>query len=313
MSAAGNDRAAGARPLSRYRVVELCSTIAGPVCARLFADFGADVVKVERPEGDAARNRGYHDEGVSLSCASMLRNERTVCADLKTPGGLEVVRGLIARTDFAVEKFRPGTLGRLGLGYDTLSRDNPVLILVRISGDGQSGPDSHLPGYGAICEAVAGVRHLTGDPDRPPARVALAATDYLTAVYAAFGALLALEQCHRTGRGQIVDTALYEAAFFMVESVVPAHARQGVVPTRQGPRLMNSAPTAGAPPATAVGCCWPPTMTRSSAGWRGRWAIPGGSTTSVGPPRSRAGAGSTRWMRWWPAGPQSMTRPTRWR
>jgi len=242
MSAAGNETAAPARPLSGYRVVELCSTIAGPVCARLFADFGADVVKVEPPEGDAARNMGFHDQGVSLYCASMLRNKRTVCADLKTPGGLAVVRGLIAKADFVVENFRPGTLERLGLGYEAMAQENPGLILVRISGYGQSGPYSHLPGYGAICEAVAGVRHLTGDPDRPPARVALATTDYLTAVYAAFGALLALEQRHRTGRGQVVDTALYETAFSMMESIVPAHARLGVVPTRQGPRLMNTAP-----------------------------------------------------------------------
>jgi len=242
MSDHGQPAADAARPLSGYRVVELCSTIAGPVCARLFADFGADVVKVEPPEGDAARNMGHHDQGVSLYCASMLRNKRTVCADLKTPGGLAVVRGLIARADFVVENFRPGTLERLGLGYDTLSRDNPGLILVRISGYGQTGPYRHLPGYGAICEAVGGVRHLTGDPDRPPARVALATTDYLTAVYAAFGAMLALEHRRRTGRGQVVDTALYETAFSMLESVVPAHARLGVVPTRQGPRLMNTAP-----------------------------------------------------------------------
>ena len=123
-----------------------------------------------------------------------------------------------------------------------LSQDNPRLILVRISGYGQDGPYSHLPGYGAICEAIAGVRHMTGDPDRPPARVALATTDYLTAVYAAFGALLALEHRHRSGKGQVVDTALYETAFSMMESYVPAYPRLGVVREAQGPRLMNTAP-----------------------------------------------------------------------
>jgi len=229
-------------PLTGYRVLELSSTIAGPVCARLFADFGAEVIKIEPPEGDAARNMGLQDEGESLYCASMLRNKSAVCIDMKTEEGRSLVRELAQSTDFLIENFRPGTLERLGLGYDELSRANPGLIMVRISGYGQDGPYSHLPGYGAICEAFAGVRYLTGDPDRPPARVALAVTDYLTAVYAAFGAMLALEQRHRTGKGQVVDAALYEAAFSMMESYVPSFPRLGVIPKRQGPRLMNTAP-----------------------------------------------------------------------
>ncbi|MGB3070432.1 MAG: CaiB/BaiF CoA-transferase family protein [Ottowia sp.] len=229
-------------PLTGYRVLELSSTIAGPVCARLFADFGAEVIKIEPPEGDPARNMGLQDEGESLYCASMLRNKSTVCIDLKTEKGRALVHELAQSADFLIENFRPGTLERLGLGYDELSRDNPGLIMVRISGYGQDGPYSHLPGYGAICEAIAGVRHLTGDPDRPPARVALAVTDYLTAVYAAFGAMLALEQRHRSGKGQVVDAALYEAAFSMMESYVPSFPRLGVIPKRQGPRLMNTAP-----------------------------------------------------------------------
>jgi len=233
---------AGVKPLSGYRVIEMCSTIAGPVCTRLLADFGAEVIKIEPPEGDPARNMGLQDQGESLYCASMLRNKQTVCIDLKKPEGKQLVRELVATADFLVENFRAGTLERLGLGYDVLSQDNPRLILVRISGYGQDGPYSHLPGYGAICEAMAGVRHMTGDPDRPPARVALATTDYLTAVYAAFGAMLALEHRHRSGRGQVVDTALYETAFSMMESYVPAYPRLGVVPQRQGPRLMNTAP-----------------------------------------------------------------------
>jgi len=233
---------AGAKPLSGYRVIEMCSTIAGPVCTRLLADFGAEVIKIEPPEGDPARNMGLQDQGESLYCASMLRNKQTVCIDLKKPEGKQLVRELVATADFLVENFRAGTLERLGLGYDVLSQDNPRLILVRISGYGQDGPYSHLPGYGAICEAMAGVRHMTGDPDRPPARVALATTDYLTAVYAAFGAMLALEHRYRSGRGQVVDTALYETAFSMMESYVPAYPRLGVVPQRQGPRLMNTAP-----------------------------------------------------------------------
>ena len=232
----------GSGPLTGYRVLELSTTIAGPVCARLLADFGAEVIKIEPLEGDAARNMGLQDQGESLYCASMLRNKSTVCIDIKSEAGRALVQELAQSVDFLVENFRPGTMERLGLGYEVLSRANPRLIMVRISGYGQDGPYSHLPGYGAICEAVAGVRHLTGDPDRPPARVALAVTDYLTAVYAAFGAMLALEQRHRSGKGQVVDAALYEAAFSMMETYVPSFPRLGVIPKRQGPRLMNTAP-----------------------------------------------------------------------
>ena len=229
-------------PLSGYRVLELCSTIAGPVCARLFADFGADVIKVEPPEGDPVRKMGWLDGDVELYAASLFRNKRAAVIDLKTPEGLDLVKRLAATCDVVVENFRPGTLERLGLGYDVLSADNPGLVLVRISGYGQTGPKSAEPGYGAICEAYAGVRHLTGDPDRPPARVALAVTDYLTAVYAAFGACMALLSRERTGKGQVVDTALYETAFSMMEQVVPAYDRLGLVPTRMGSRLQGMAP-----------------------------------------------------------------------
>jgi len=229
-------------PLAGYRVLELCSTIAGPVCARLFADFGAEVIKVEPPEGDPVRNMGYHEGDISLYAASILRNKQAVTIDIKTDRGRDLVRAIATKCDVVVENFRPGTLERLGLGYDVLAKDNPGLVLVRISGYGQTGPYTQKPGYGAICEAFAGVRHLTGDPDRPPARVALATTDYLTAVYAAFGAVMALLDRTRTGRGQIVDTALYETAFSMMESLVPAFDRLGLVPTRQGSKLPSMAP-----------------------------------------------------------------------
>jgi crotonobetainyl-CoA:carnitine CoA-transferase CaiB-like acyl-CoA transferase len=229
-------------PLVGYRVLELCSTIAGPVCARLLADFGAEVIKVEPPEGDPVRSMGYLDGDVSLYTPTILRNKRVATVDLKTAEGCGLVRRLAAKCDVVVENFRPGTLERLGLGYDVLAEDNPSVVLVRISGYGQTGPYSPKPGYGAICEAFAGVRHLTGDPDRPPARVALALTDYFTAVYAAFGAVMALLERERTGKGQIVDAALYEAAFTMMEAVVPAYDRLKIVPTRQGSRLPSMAP-----------------------------------------------------------------------
>lgn len=229
-------------PLSGYRVLELCSTIAGPVCARLLADFGAEVIKVEPPGGDPVRSMGYHEGDVSLYAATILRNKKIVTIDMKQAAGRDLVRQLAAKCDVVVENFRPGTLERLGLGYDVLSVDNPGLVLVRISGYGQSGPYREKPGYGATCEAFAGVRHMTGDPDRPPARVALAVTDYLTATYAAFGAVMALLDRTRTGQGQVVDTALYETAFSMMEAVVPAYDRLKLVPTRQGSRLPSMAP-----------------------------------------------------------------------
>jgi len=229
-------------PLDGLRVVELSSTIAGPVCARLLADFGADVIKIESAEGDPGRNFGAQVDGVSLYGASMYRNKRAIVLDLKNPDGREVALKLLDKADILVENFRPGVLDRLGLGEEILRKRNPGLITARISGYGQSGPYRELPGYGAICEAVAGVRHLTGDPDRPPARCALPTTDYLTAVYAAFGTVMALYERTRSGLGQMIDVALYESAFSQMEEAVTSYERTGIVPTRQGPRLMNTAP-----------------------------------------------------------------------
>jgi succinyl-CoA--D-citramalate CoA-transferase len=231
-----------AGPLAGYRVLELCSTIAGPACTRLLADFGAEVIKVEPPEGDPARSLGFKDGEVSMTGVALMRNKQTVIVDVKAPGGAGIVRKLAARCDIVVENFRPGTLERLGLGYEELSRDNPGLILVRISGYGQTGPYRHKAGYGAICEAFGGIRHLTGDPDRPPARVAVPVTDYITAVYAAFGAVMALLERQRSGRGQVIDAALYEAAFSMMEASVPTYDRLKLVPNRLGTRLPAMAP-----------------------------------------------------------------------
>jgi crotonobetainyl-CoA:carnitine CoA-transferase CaiB-like acyl-CoA transferase len=229
-------------PLRGHRVVELCTTIAGPVCARLLADFGADVIKIEAREGDPGRNFGAQVDGVSLYATSMYRNKRAVVIDLKAPEGRDLALRLLGDADVLVENFRPGVLDRLGLGEAVLKQRNPRLVTVRISGYGQTGPYRDLPGYGAICEAVAGVRHLTGDPDRPPARCALPVTDYLTAVYAAFGVVMALYERTRSGTGQVIDVALYESAFSMMEEVVGSYEKTGAVPTRQGPRLMNTAP-----------------------------------------------------------------------
>lgn len=228
--------------MTGIRVVEICTTIAGPACGRLLADFGADVIKIEPPDGDPVRQMGNHVGAVSLYSASILRGKRSIVIDLKTPEGRALAQSLMERADVVLENNRPGVLERLGLGYETLARAKPDIIYARISGYGQDGPSAHLPGYGAICEAFGGVRHMTGDPDRPPSRVALATTDYLTSVYTAFGILAALRHRDRTGEGQVVDVALYEAAFSQMESVVPTFDKLGQVPMRQGPNLPSMAP-----------------------------------------------------------------------
>ncbi|MDP4836178.1 MAG: CoA transferase [Burkholderiales bacterium] len=229
-------------PLHDIKVIEICSTIAGPACARLLADFGADVTKIEPLEGDGVRQMGKHVDDVSLYAATILRGKKSIALDLKSTEGHDIAMALIEQADILVENNRPGVLERLGFDYETLSKRNPGLVMVRISGYGQDGPYSARPGYGAICEAVGGVRHMTGDPDRPPARVALATTDYLTSVYAAFGAMTALHERARSGFGQVVDVALYEAAFSQMEPYVPAFEKLGFVPKRVGPNLPTMAP-----------------------------------------------------------------------
>ena len=230
------------KPLADLKVIEICSTIAGPACARLLADFGAHVIKIEPEQGDGIRQMGKHVGDVSLYAATILRGKESIVLDLKSEQGVAIAKELIKRADILVENNRPGVMERLGLGYDVLSADNPGLVMVRISGYGQDGPYSGRPGYGAICEAVGGVRHMTGDPDRPPARVALATTDYLTAVYAAFGAMMCIHERKRSGLGQVIDAALYETAFSQMEPYVPAFQQLGFVPKRVGPNLPTMAP-----------------------------------------------------------------------
>ncbi len=247
-----NTPEASTAPLAGLKVIEICSTIAGPACTRLMADFGADVVKVEPLEGDGIRQMGKHVDDVSLYAATILRGKRSIALDLKTEQGLAITRALIDGADILVENNRPGVMERLGLGYDVLSTTNPGLVMVRISGYGQDGPYAGRPGYGAICEAFGGVRHMTGDPDRPPARVALATTDYLTAVYAAFGAVMAIYERTRTGLGQVIDTALYETSFSQMEPYVPAFEKLGFIPKRVGPNLPTMAPNSLYPTADAA-------------------------------------------------------------
>ena len=229
-------------PLAGYRVLELCSTVAGPACARLFADYGADVVKIEPLEGDPVRQMGLHEGDVSLYADSILRNKQSLALDLKSEGGRRIARALAAQSDVVIENFRPGKLEELGLGYNELCQENPGLVLVRISGYGQTGPNSYKPGYGTICEAYGGLRHLNGEPDQPPPRMSVALTDYLAAIYAAFGAIMALLERERSGKGQVIDVSLFEAAFSMLEPEVPAYDRLKVVANRQGSQCPGLAP-----------------------------------------------------------------------
>lgn len=229
-------------PLSGVRVIELGSTVAGPFCGRLLADFGAEVIKVEAATGDTVRSMGKRHNDCSLYAASIFRNKSLVSIDLHTDAGQSIVRKLIGLSEIVIENFRPGALEKWGLGYEQLSKTNPGLIMVRISGFGQDGPYSTRPGFGVIGEAVSGLRHLTGDPDRPPARVAVSLTDYITGLYGAFGALLALMAKRSTGRGQFVDAALYECAFSFMEPHVPSFEKLGHIATRAGSRLPDNTP-----------------------------------------------------------------------
>ena len=232
------------RPLAGIRVLELGALIAGPFCAKVLAEFGADVVKVEPPKiGDPLRQWRHVENGTSLWWHVQSRNKRSAAVDLRTADGQAIARALAARADIVVENFRPGTLEGWNLAYETLAAVNPGLVMVRISGYGQTGPYRERPGFGVIGEAVGGMRYVTGTPDRPPSRVGVSIGDTLSALYGAIGALVALEARRATGRGQVVDVALYEAVFSVMESMLPEFDRFGVVRERTGSILPGIAPT----------------------------------------------------------------------
>ena len=242
MHSAVKPEAGASGPFAGIRVIELTSTVAGPFCGRLLADFGAEVIKIEPAEGDAVRTMGERKDGKSLYAASILRNKKLIGLDMRKPGAQALVRDMLRDADVFIENFRPGTMEKWGLGYPTLSSANPGLVMARISGYGQDGPYSQRPGYGVTSEAISGLRDLTGDPDRPPARVATSLTDYITGLYTAFGIAMALVERAKSGKGQVIDTALYEAAFSFVEPHIPAYAELGTVATRAGSRLPGHVP-----------------------------------------------------------------------
>ncbi len=231
-------------PLAGIRVLELGSLIAGPFCGKTLADFGAEVIKVEPPgEGDPLRRWRRLRNGVSLWWQVQSRNKRSVTCDLRKPEGQEIVRRLAARSHIALENFRPGALEKWSLGWDELSRANPKLVLVRISGYGQSGPYRERPGFAAIAEALAGLRYITGFPDRPPVRPNLSIGDTIASLHGVIGALMALHEVRRSGKGQVVDVALHEAVFNCMESLLPEYDAHGYVRERSGSALPGIAPS----------------------------------------------------------------------
>ncbi|MFT5509045.1 MAG: crotonobetainyl-CoA:carnitine CoA-transferase CaiB-like acyl-CoA transferase [Hyphomicrobiaceae bacterium] len=229
-------------PLVGVRVVELGSTVAGPFCARLLGDFGADVIKIEQPEGDTVRTIGKKVNGRSLYAASLMRGKRIIAVNLRTDDGRSIARKLCEKADVVVENFRPGTLEKWGLGFDELSKVNPKIVMTRVSGFGQDGPYSHRPGYGVTSEAMSGLRAITGYPDQPPPRVATPLTDYIAGLYAAFGTVMAVMSARETGQGQIVDQALYEGAFSFMEPHIPAFQKLGEIAQPTGSRMPGMVP-----------------------------------------------------------------------
>ncbi|WP_151704211.1 CaiB/BaiF CoA transferase family protein [Nitrincola alkalilacustris] len=231
-------------PLKDLKVLELGQLIAGPFSTKLLGEFGADVIKIEPPgTGDPLRKWRILEEGTSLWWHVQSRNKRSVSLDLRTPEGQELVRKLASEADILVENFRPGTLEEWGLGWDVLSEANPGLIMARISGYGQTGPYRDKPGFGVIGEAMGGLRYLTGYPDQPSVRVGVSIGDSLSALYAVIGILLALQERQRSGLGQMIDVALYESVFAMMESLLPEYDAQQVIREPGGSALPGITPS----------------------------------------------------------------------
>ena len=225
-----------AKPLAGLKVIELGTLIAGPFAARICAEFGAEVIKVESPNGgDPLRKWRKLYEGTSLWWFVQARNKQSLTLNLKDADGIAILKKLISEADILIENFRPGTLEKLGLDWDTLHTLNPALVMVRLSGFGQTGPLKDQPGFGAVGESMGGLRYITGFEDRPPVRTGISIGDSIAALWGVIGALMALR--HREvnqGKGQIVDVALYEAVFAMMESMVPEFDVMGFVRERTG-------------------------------------------------------------------------------
>jgi len=227
--------------LQGLRVLELGQLIAGPFCGQLMADHGAEVIKVEQPGvGDPMRSWG---QGMPVTWPIIARNKKCVTLNLRTPEGQGLLKELVKDADFLIENFRPGTVEKWGLGYEELSAINPGLIMIRVSGFGQTGPYAPRAGYGSIGEAMGGMRNLAGDPSTPPARIGISIGDALAATMACLGAVMALHRRHATGRGQVIDSAIYEAVLSMMEGTVPEYTQAGLIRERTGSIIPNVAPS----------------------------------------------------------------------
>ena len=231
-------------PLANLKVIEMGQLIAGPFAAKTLADFGADVIKIEPPKvGDALRKWRLLKDGTSVWWQVQSRNKRSLSLDLKQPEAQDIVRKLICEADILIENFRPGTLEGWGLDPEKLIELNPKLIVLRISGYGQTGPYRDKPGFGVVAEAMGGLRHLTAEPGRVPVRVGVSIGDTLASLHGVIGILLALQERHQSGKGQVIDIALYEAVFNCMESLLPEYSAFGEVRQAGGSALPGIAPS----------------------------------------------------------------------
>jgi formyl-CoA transferase len=235
---------AAAGPLAGLKVLEMGQLIAGPFAAKTLADFGADVIKIEPPgAGDPLRKWRLLKDGTSVWWQVQSRNKRSIALDLKDSEAQGIVRRLAGECDVLIENFRPGALEGWQLGPDSLLEANPRLIVLRVSGYGQTGPYRDRPGFGVVAEAMGGLRHLTAEPGRVPVRVGISLGDTLAALHGVIGILMALQERHRSGRGQVIDVALYEAVFNCMESLLPEYSEFGAVRGPAGSALPGIAPT----------------------------------------------------------------------
>jgi crotonobetainyl-CoA:carnitine CoA-transferase CaiB-like acyl-CoA transferase len=247
MAAVGSSegRGTGPGPLAGVKVIEMGQLLAGPFCGQLLADYGADVIKIEPPGvGDPLRVWGRElvdGEGYWWPIAG--RGKRSVTVNLREEEGQQLVRELVAEADIVLENFRPGTMERWNLGYEQLASINPAVIMVRVSGYGQTGPYATRPGYAAVGEALGGLRYVMGDPERPPSRAGISIGDSLAAMFATLGALAALHQARISGKGQVVDSSIYESVLAVMESIIPEYVFEGFIRERTGPFLPNIAPS----------------------------------------------------------------------
>lgn len=239
------DTSSLSKPLEGLRVLDVAAFLAGPFAATQLAEFGAEVIKVEMPRvGDALRRFGTpNDCGDSLVWLSEARNKKSVTLDLRTPDGADIMRQLVAKSDVLIENFQPGTLEGWGLGWEDLRQHNPKLVMVRITGYGQTGPYKGRPGFGRIANAFGGLSFLAGDPDRPPSTPGSPTIpDYLAGLYGAYGAMMALRARETTGEGQMIDIGLYEPIFRFLDELPSAFHANGFIRQRMGPAMKNAVP-----------------------------------------------------------------------